>query len=156
MRYLVLSLVLSLAALAAPAQGAAQDFRATVTSQLNAAARPVTNAGFKNDPSVFSRDVMVGMLSGGTSAFVELSLTGGTRYFIAAACDQDCSDMDLRLFSADSTTPVAEDTKDDDYPMVNFVAPKTGRYMLAIDMAKCGEGDASTSMCYYGYQVFRK
>ncbi|HEV2148421.1 MAG TPA: hypothetical protein VGR37_13545 [Longimicrobiaceae bacterium] len=152
MRRPLLSVAFAAAALAlVPASGSAQDYRSTVLSQLDAAARPVVNSGFRQDGDVLSRDAIVGMLAPGTSAFMELNLTQGTSYFIAAACDNDCSDMDLRIFSADSTTPVAEDTKDDDYPMLTFVAPRTGRYMLAVDMSKC-----SGSMCYYGYRVFRK
>ena len=150
MRNLALA-AFGLAVLALSTPAAAQDFRATVTAQLDAAAQPVKNSGFKDDPTVFARDVMVGMLANGTSSFVEINLTSGATYFIAAACDQDCEDMDLRLFSPESTTPLKQDTGDDDYPMITFTAQKTGRYMLAVDMAKCKEG-----MCYYGYRVFRK
>ena len=151
MRKLALPFVLALAFAAAPREGAAQDFRATVTAQLDAAARPVTNNGFKSDPTVFSRDVVVGMLANGTTSFVELNLVAGARYFVAAACDEDCDDMDLRVFAPGTTTALAQDVGEDDYPMINFTASKSGRYMLAIDMAKCSE-----AMCYYGYRVFRK
>ncbi len=139
------------AAFALPSAVEAQDFRATVTGQLTAASRPVTSNGFRNDPSVLSRDIVVGMLANGTTSMVELTLEGGAMYFIAAACDEDCEDMDLRIFAPGKTTVLAEDTKDDDYPMINFAAPSSGRYMLAVNMAKCKE-----AMCYYGYQVFKK
>lgn len=151
MRILALSAAVGLAVAALAAPAAAQDFRSTVTAQLDAAARPVIENGFKDDPGVFARDVMVGMLANATTSFVEVSLTGGATYFIAAACDQDCSDMDLRIFSPESATPLKEDVGDDDYPMITFTAPRTGRYMLAVDMAKCSE-----ATCYYGYRVFKK
>jgi hypothetical protein len=142
---------LAAASLALPRAGAAQDYRATVLAQLDAAAQPVTSNGFRPEPAVFSRDAIVGMLKGGTSSVMEINLQQGVNYFIAAACDEDCSDLDLRLYSPDSTTPLAEDTKDDDYPMLTITAPRTGRYMLSVDMAECSEGS-----CYYGYRVFRK
>lgn len=150
MRRIALPFVVAIG-LSLPGAAGAQDFRTTVTTQLAAAARPVTSNGFRNDPSVLSRDVLVGMLANGTSSMVELTLVQGGRYFIAAACDQDCEDMDLRIFAPGKTTALAEDTKDDDYPMITFTAPSSGRYMLAVDMAKCKE-----AMCYYGYQVFKK
>ena len=90
-------------------------------------------------------------LAKGATSMMEVPLVGGVNYFIAGACDEDCSDLDLRIFAADNTTPVAEDTAEDDAPMLNFKAPRSGRYMLAVDMAECKE-----SMCYYGYRVYRK
>jgi len=151
MRKLALPAALALVLAAAPRMDAAQDFRATVTAQLDAAARPVTSNGFRSDSTVFSRDVVVGMLANGTTSFVELNLVAGGQYFIAAACDEDCEDMDLRVFAPGSTTALAQDVGEDDYPMINFTATSSGRYMLAVDMAKCKE-----AMCYYGYRVFRK
>lgn len=151
LRQLSAAAAVAAAILALPRAGAAQDFRATVLSQLDAAARPVVQNGFRVEPSVFERDAVVGGLAQGASSFLELSLQGGVSYFIAAACDQDCSDLDLRLFPSDNATAVAEDTGEDDYPMINFTAPKSGRYMLAVDMPKCGG-----SICYYGFRVFRK
>ena len=147
----LLAVAFAAAALVFPRAGAAQDYRATVLAQLDAAARPVVQGGFRLEPSVFDRQAMVGALAKGASSMLEVTLVGGVSYFIAAACDEDCSDLDLRIFSADSTTPVAEDTKEDDYPMLTFTAPKSGRYMLAVDMAECKE-----STCYYGFRVFRK
>lgn len=147
----LLPVAFAAALLALPRAGAAQDFRATVLSQLDAAARPVAQGGFRPEPSVFDRDAVVGSLANGTTSMMELNLVAGVSYFIPAACDEDCSDLDLRLFSADGTTPVAEDTGEDDIPMLTFTAPRSGRYMLAVDMAACAE-----SMCYYGFRVYRK
>lgn len=80
----------------------------------------MTGSGYKNDPTVLSRDVLVGMLGDGTSSMVELTLEGGREYFIAAACDEDCHDLDLRIFAPGQTSVLVEDTKDDDYPMNHF------------------------------------
>ncbi|HEX2091542.1 MAG TPA: hypothetical protein VHG28_04030 [Longimicrobiaceae bacterium] len=151
MRKLAYTLAAAAALLALPRAGEAQDYRQTVVAQLEAASQPVVRQGFAADASVFNRDVQIGALAQGATSMVELNLTAGARYFIAAACDEDCSDLDLRIFPADNATALAEDTGEDDYPMVTFTAPTTGRYMLAVDMAKC-----TGSVCYYGYRVFRK
>lgn len=147
----LLSAAFAAALLALPGAGAAQDYRATVLAQLDAVTRPVLQNGFRVAPAVFDQDAVVGALSKGTTSLLEVNLVGGVDYFIAGVCDSDCSDLDLRIYSADSTKPVAEDQAADDAPMLNFSAPKSGRYMLAVDMAECSE-----SMCYYGYRVYRK
>lgn len=134
-----------------PRAGAAQDYRATVLAQLDTVARPVAQRGYRLEPAVFDRQAVVGALAKGATSMMEITLVGGVSYFIGAACDEDCSDLDLRIFAADSTTPVAEDTAEDDAPMLTFTAPKSGRYMLAVDMAECAQ-----SVCYYGYRVYRK
>jgi hypothetical protein len=147
----MLCVAFAAAMLALPRAGAAQDFRATVLAQLDTVARPLVQNGFRPEPAVFDRQAVVGALAKGATSMMEVTLVGGVNYFIAGACDEDCSDLDLRIFAADNTTPVAEDTADDDAPMLNFKAPRSGRYMLAVDMAECKE-----SMCYYGYRVYRK
>jgi hypothetical protein len=151
MRKLALPLAVAAAMLALPCAGEAQDYRQTVLSQLDAAAGPVVRGGFSADPNVFNRDAQVGALAQGATSMLEINLTAGVRYFIAAACDEDCTDMDLRLFPSNSSTAVAQDVGDDDVPMINFTAPRSGRYMLAVDMAKC-----TGSVCYYGFRVFRR
>ena len=147
----LLPVAFAAALLALPRAAEAQDHRSTVVAQLQATAATVAQSGFRPESSVFDRDVVVGALAQGASSMLEVNLTAGVSYFIAGACDGDCDDLDLRIFSVDSTTPVAEDTADDDAPMLNFTAPKSGRYMLSVDMAKCSE-----SICYYGFRVYRK
>ena len=148
---LLLSVAFAAALLALPRAAEAKDYRGIVISQLDTVAGPVARSGFRLDPSVFDRSSVVGALAKGASSMMELNLTGGTNYLIVGVCDGDCSDLDLRIFSSDSTTPVAVDTEDDDAPILNFTAPKSGRYMLAVDMAEC-----TASICYYGYRVFKK
>ena len=152
MRRSLLSLAFAAALLAlTPDAGAAQNPRANVLVQLNQAARSAAPRGFRPDPAAFNRDAVVGMLASRTSSFLELNLTGGVNYIITGACDEDCGDMDLRLFPATSSNPLVEDTGDDDNPVISFVAPRTGRYMLAVDMARCQE-----RYCYYAYRVLRR
>jgi hypothetical protein len=133
-----------------PGHAPAQDFRSVVMSQLDGASQTVRGNGYRADGSIFDRDVVIGMIAAGASTYMEVSLTAGSRYFFSAACDQDCSDLDLRLFQPGATEPFVKDVQDDDIPMLTFTAPVTGRYILAVDMPKC-----STRMCYYGFRAFK-
>ncbi len=134
-----------------PHTAAAQNSRTNVLNQLNVANRSAAARGFRPDPTVFDRSAVVGMLASRSTSFLELNLVGGANYFIVAACDEDCSDLDLRLFPTTSRTAFVEDTGEDDNPVISFTAPRTGRYMLAVDMARCQE-----RLCYYAYRVLRR
>jgi hypothetical protein len=150
MRIAAASSLLAALLLLGPGPSNAQDFRTTVTAQLDAAARTIRDNGYRMDNDIFDRDVVVGMIAAGASAYMEVNLTAGARYFFSAACDEDCSDLDLRLFRPGSREAFEKDVETDDVPMLMFTAPVTGRYILAIDMASCG-----TSMCYYGFRAFK-
>jgi hypothetical protein len=67
---------------------------------------------------------------------------------ILGVCDNDCSDVDLRLYGPDGST-VIQDLATDDHPTLNFTAPSTGNYRLEVIMATCRQ-----SPCYYGVQLF--
>lgn len=151
MRRLAMLTALALGTLALPAQGSAQSFRTTVTGQLEAAARQVAGDGYRIDSAVFDRNLVIGMLKAGTASFMELNLTAGAGYVIAAGCDEDCTDLDLQIFAPGESKALAEDVGEDDVPVIRFQAPKSGQYMLAVNMAACSE-----SLCYYGYQVYKK
>ena len=77
-----------------------------------------------------------------------VNLTSGTRYAIAGVCDQDCSDVDLQVFSSDGTK-IGEDLQTDDKPVVIFTAGYSGQFRVKVLMATC-----STNPCYYGVQIF--
>ncbi len=151
MRHIALAALAAAALLACPAAGSAQNYRATVVNQLDRAGGTIVQRGFRSSPDVFDRDVIVGALAQGASSMMELNLVAGVQYVIGGACDEDCSDLDLRLYSSESTTALEKDQSDDDFPVLSFTAPKTGRYMLAVDMAKC-----TGTVCYYGFRVYRK
>ena len=91
-----------------------------------------------------------GWLDDGESARFTVWLTGGERYAVAAACDRDCSDLDLQLFSP-AGDEVDRDFLSDDEPLV-FAAPSTsGRYTVRVSMASC-----SREPCEYYAGVFRE
>src|SRR5262245_35345742 len=58
-----------------------------------------------------------GWLNEGQSEWLSIQLTAGTDYAIAATCDGDCTDLDLKVYRPDNRM-VARDTTADDVPLV--------------------------------------
>ena len=148
MSYRNVTRALSVVALGAglvPATMVAQS--ASYTQQLqgymNNYAGPVMNRGFQ---------AVTQMVTGGLNASANnshpVSLNAGRSYIILGVCDNDCTDVDLRLYGPDGST-VIQDLATDDHPTLNFTAPSTGNYRLEVIMATCRQ-----SPCYYGVQLF--
>lgn len=66
---------------------------------------------------------------------------------LVGVCDNDCSDVDLRLYDANGSL-IDEDILEDDVPIVEVPGP--GQYTAEVAMPGC-----STSICYYGVGLFR-
>ena len=65
-----------------------------------------------------------------------------------AVCDQDCGDVDLRLFDPYGNE-VDSDVGTDDWPIVSITPQFKGTYQVRVVMARC-----SDHPCYYGVGVF--
>lgn len=141
--------VLAAAALATADSASAQDYRDVVVRQLDASSQAVAQHGFRADPITISRDQLIGLLPANSMMMLELDLVSGASYFIVGACDHDCGDMNLELYAGGES--VDRDIADDDVPMLEFTAARTGHHMLAVRMVKC-----RTNNCYFGVRVFRK
>ncbi len=74
----------------------------------------------------------------------------GTEYIISAACDNDCTDIDVKILNEDGEV-VQEDTKDDDQPIVAFTPKVSASYEVEVKMYKCSE-----EPCYFGFGIFRR
>ncbi len=122
-----------------------------VVKQLEASAEAVAQHGFHADTSAVAREQLIGVLPASSMMMLELKLAAGESYFIAGVCDQDCGDLDLEIFDDVNGESVDEDVEDDDVPMLEFTAPRTGQYMLAVRMVKC-----EAQNCYFGLRIFRK
>jgi hypothetical protein len=84
------------------------------------------------------------------SESLTLPLRAGRQYAVLAVCDNDCTDIDLRLYSG-SDKEISVDIEDDDTPIVTIAPDQDGKFRLKITMAKC-----STSPCFYGVGLFAK
>jgi hypothetical protein len=91
-----------------------------------------------------------GSLDASERESLTLSFQAGTDYMIVGACDQDCSDLDLRLYDPNGNE-VDEDIELDDTPIVDATASSSGRYRVDVIMVSC-----STEPCFYGVGIYGK
>ena len=91
-----------------------------------------------------------GSMGVGDPESLSLSLQGGTEYKIVGVCDQDCSDLDLRLYDPNGNE-VDEDVLADDIPILNATPGRSGTYRLQVIMVTC-----STEPCFYGVGIYGK
>lgn len=134
------------AALLAPATGEAQSrWERQVRDQIRRAGRILEDRGYE-----LSHDPFTGSLDNHESESLTLNLRSGNDYAIIGVCDEDCSDIDLRLFDEDGDE-VDADVETDDNPVVQISPRSSGKYRIKVVMATC-----STSPCFYGVGVFSK
>lgn len=96
------------------AQRSSNQFVETVKQQLIKAAQAAVRAGFR-----LTHDPFVDRLGNGGNDDITLNLRKGTSYVIVGVCDDDCKDMDLKLYD-DNGRLVDSDTAADDTPIAIF------------------------------------
>jgi len=79
-----------------------------------------------------------------------VALQAGVPYAILAVCDEACGDLDLTL-THPAGARVAEDTGDNDTPLIEFTPATTGEYRLDVLTSGC-----RTATCSWGAQIFRR
>jgi hypothetical protein len=142
-----------LAALAAAAQGCASGGRGsssrgdqwtqTVLRQLSAVDGIARNEGMTR-----LGNPLVGSINARGVTTLQMNLQAGRRYRLFGVCDNDCSDLDLRLVDP-AGNAVAEDVAADDVPIVAHTAQRTGSYQVRVIMTAC-----SVSPCRYGVSLY--
>lgn len=131
-----------------PAAG--QAYRDVLVKQMDAVTSTLRERGYAPDPGTFDHEFVVGVLNDGATVGLEVMLTAGRHYAVVGFCDQDCGDLDLAL--ADTSMNILfQDEADDDYPVLEFEAPRGDRFVVVVRMYEC-----TTEPCGFGYQVFRK
>jgi hypothetical protein len=136
-------LALSAVAVTATEAVAQNQYQQQIAQQFTNWAPRFAQQGFSPQGTPFT-----GTLNDDADESILISLNAGTRYAIAGVCDNDCSDVDLQVYSSDGTK-VGEDMQTDDKPVVIFTAGYSGQYRVKALMATC-----RTNPCYYGVQVF--
>jgi type II secretory pathway pseudopilin PulG len=76
-----------------------------------------------------------------------VTLVAGVNYMVAGVCDNDCPDMDIKLFDS-SGNEVAADTATDSVPIVRHVPNKGGTYRVRAIMYNC-----TANPCWAGLSV---
>jgi hypothetical protein len=92
-----------------------------------------------------------GLLPAGGSLTVQVYLHSGYTYRVRGSCDVDCRDVDLRISEPGGSGTMASDVLMDDFPVLNFVAPRSGYAAVTVSMPSC-----STAWCTYGFVVLRR
>jgi len=123
--------------------GGGDQWEAQVARLLSQAASMATDNGMRRTHTPY-----IGSLREGATYNHTLQLNGGTAYSLIGVCDNDCSDLDLRLYDANGRE-VASDVLTDDTPVVNVTPRRTGTYTVRAIMTTC-----SSEPCRYGIGVY--
>ena len=130
-------IALSIGALAIrPEPLMAQDWREQVAQQLISSRMVRT---FFAEGYWSSHDPYLDLTPRGGTGTVTLTLRAGFNYRIVGKCDNDCSDLDLRL--RDGRAVVASDFEYDDYPLIDVTPTRTDTYTLDAVMTSCSTRD---------------
>ena len=134
------------AALLAPTAATAQNqWQQTVRNQVGQHGDFLSERGY-----TMSGDVYDGKLNADGIEDLTITLRPGTSYAFMGVCDEDCHDIDLRLYDLDGDE-VASDVRSDDWPIVTVTPRFKGTYRVRVVMASC-----SRNPCFYGIGVFTK
>jgi len=98
-----------------------------------------------NDIS-YATDFMEGSLDDGYSETWTIRLTPRESYWVVAACDDDCEDIDIEVRSAGRLR--GEDVELDDFPSVQFWMDALPEVEVTVHMARC-----SVEPCYYALRI---
>jgi hypothetical protein len=124
----------------------AQSYAQQVWDQLQIHYKTIA----KNSSDWFLRNYVMGKLKNDATDSWTFYFDEDKESILTAACDNDCSDVDLTVKDSDGKT-VAHDTQSDDTPVVRFQPKSSGRYTIDIQMVKCKD-----EPCYFGFGVFQK
>jgi len=132
-------------ALLAPQALAQNRWESQVDGYLKQRAQHLTDQGYEK-----THDTQIGSLHNEESESYTLTLHAGTKYALVGVCDNDCNDLDLRIYDADDNE-VDSDVATDDVPIVNVTPTETQRYRVKVIMSSC-----KASPCWYGIGVYGK
>ena len=121
----------------------AQSLSTKVNSEL---------AGFVSlHPSHTHVNTTTGIMPAQGSLIVQVYLQSGVSYIIGGACDVDCQDIDLSITEPGNSTTMDSDILTDDFPVLAFVAPRSGYANVTVAMPSC-----STSWCSFGFAMVQQ
>jgi len=126
-------------------QAQPNPFLASVRQQLREAGRAAEREGYR-----LSHDPFTGKLRPRDAEFITITLRAGVNYIIVAVCDQDCRDMDLRLFD-ENRNLISEDVSPDDVPVVSVTPRRTATFRIQAIMSRCAAPE-----CLYGVGAFAR
>lgn len=141
----VLVIVAAGAGMLVAAPVAADEWSDQVQGLIEAAAETYIASGYH-----FGGYSHEGSLDDGDSERLTIRLGAGMETQLIAACDTDCSDIDLTLYDS-SGREVDSDLALDDFPIVSTRAGKDSTYTILVQMVDC-----EVEPCRYAIQQFVK
>ncbi|MGE3141808.1 MAG: toll/interleukin-1 receptor domain-containing protein [Hyphomonadaceae bacterium] len=129
----------------APAANDGLTIQQVLDNQLTQATQILGRSGYQPVGGPFN-----GALGAASSQSFPVTLQVGGDYKIVAACDRDCTDIDLTISDQNNNT-VASDVELDDHPIVSVTPRWTGPFMINVQMVTC-----SQEPCYFLGQVYAK
>ncbi|MBM3338460.1 MAG: trypsin-like peptidase domain-containing protein [Betaproteobacteria bacterium] len=97
--------------------------------------------------------VITGQVPDGGEETVTLDVTGAHRSIVIAACDNNCSDLDLRVVTEDGRL-IGLDEDDDDSPSVYINEKKTNKLVLKVRMPQCSASSCSFAVKQLEYEDY--
>ncbi|MFZ4120623.1 MAG: hypothetical protein ACOYKM_03085 [Caulobacterales bacterium] len=114
-----------------------------LAGQLSQVETTMSGNGYRRDEGPLSGAAE----SGGTMDHL-VNLRAGRSYTIVGVCDNDCNDVDIRLYDQNNNL-IDEDVLVDDMPVVEVTPAFNGPFRVQVLMPGC-----STSICYYAFNVY--
>ena len=137
--------VIAVVAATAGSARAQEQYVQQVRRQLDASKIVAERAGYEK-----THDYKIKSLSSGRSDTFTVTLRKGWEYALLSACDNDCSDIDIKVFDENGNS-VAEDKAVDALPVVEVQPKWTGEFRIKVTMYRCNDDP-----CYFGIGVFGK
>ena len=128
-----------------PAVAAQTRWERQVSEQLRVISTDLAPQGWR-----YAGNPFTGQLGPGERETLRIALREGTRYALAALCDEDCRDLELTVLGENDAV-LAETGGLGDRPLLELQPATTGKYRIVVTMAHCGSGP-----CAYGVGVFMK
>ena len=105
-------------------------------------------AGFSGNS--LTHQPFIGDLGNGGENDITFNVTAGVSYAIVGVCDNDCRDIDLKLYD-DNGNLISSDTQRDSTPIIRVTPRWNARFTIRVIMGNC-----SNSPCRYGIGFFGK
>lgn len=141
----VLTLVPAIGGLLLAVPALADEWSEQVLGLLDAAAETYFSNGYH-----YGGYTHEGSLGDGDSERLTVRLGAGMESQLIAACDTDCSDIDLTLYDS-AGREVDSDLQVDDFPIVSVRPDKDSAYTILVQMVDC-----EVDPCRYAIQQFVK
>lgn len=122
---------------------AQNQYQQQISNQMIRRAQTLNSRGYAAIGQLYT-----GSINDDADANLTVTLNAGAQIAVLGVCDNDCTDVDLQVYSQDGTK-IGEDLDTDDYPVVAFTPQYSGTFRVRVMMATC-----NTNPCYYGVQVF--